>query len=164
MNFRKTAIVLTAFLMCAGIKTLPVKADNIRMCTVTMIGDADDSGSIGVTDIVKLQRFLLTKDKDLSMNADLNGDGVINVYDLVFMKRMLLGTYQPEDYTKFVINEVCPSNGTSLVSADGNSPDWIEIYNGSDTDIHLGGYGISDRTKKLFKYTFPSDTVIKAGE
>ena len=164
MKTQKIIAVLASISMCIGIHTLSANAANIRMSQITMIGDANNSGSIEVADIIKLQKYLLTKDKSVSMNADLNGDGIINVFDLVLMKRVVLGTYQPEDYTKLIINEVCASNGASLVSADGSSPDWIEIYNGSETDIHLGGYGLSDGTKKLFKYTFPSDTIIKAGE
>lgn len=150
-------------MLFAGVQALPASAAGIRMSTVTMIGDANNNGSIEIADAVSLRRFLLVQDKDISANADLNGDGRIDVFDLVFMKQMLIGTYHPEDYTKLVINEICASNGESLISADGSSPDWIEIYNGSDTDIHLDGYGLSDGTKKLFKYTFPTGTVIRAG-
>ncbi len=66
--------------------------------------------------------------------------------------------------SKLVINEVCVSNKTGLKSGDGSFPDWIEIYNGYETDIPLDGYGLSDGTKNPMKFTFPVGTVIKAGE
>lgn len=164
MKFRKTAIFTACLLMCSSVNMLTSKADDVRMCEVTLIGDANDSGEVEVADLVKLSQYIMSADKEISMNADLNGDGSIDAFDMVLMRKMLLGNYIPEDYTKLTVNEICASNKKCLTSADGSAPDWVEIYNGSDTDINLGGYGISDGTKKMFKYAFPDDTIIKAGE
>ncbi len=61
-----------------------------------------------------------------------------------------------------VINEVCADNDESLTDSDGDSPDWIEIYNPTSKAINLEGVGISDSKKKPFKWTLP-DVTIKAG-
>ena len=58
------------------------------------------------------------------------------------------------------INEVAPKNGSDQDIA-GDTYDWIELYNTSDTDFDLGGCYISDSAKKRFKYQFPS---VDAGE
>ncbi|MEL1233027.1 MAG: CotH kinase family protein, partial [Candidatus Neomarinimicrobiota bacterium] len=54
------------------------------------------------------------------------------------------------------INEVVSSNGDSFYDEDGDTPDWIEIYNPSDELINLFGYGITDDVNDLSKWTFPS--------
>ena len=54
------------------------------------------------------------------------------------------------------INEVVSSNGDSFYDEDGDTPDWIEIYNSSDELINLSGYGITDDVNDLSKWTFPS--------
>lgn len=57
------------------------------------------------------------------------------------------------------INEICASNQTTLADEDGEYSDWIEIYNSGSTAIDLTGYGLSDRSGKPMKWTFPSVTI-----
>ncbi len=59
------------------------------------------------------------------------------------------------------INEFMASNGDSLKDANGDSPDWIELYNTSDEDINLKGLCLSDGKKTLDKFVFP-DWVLPA--
>ena len=55
---------------------------------------------------------------------------------------------------KLIINEIMSSNGGSYSNEDGYICDWIEIYNGSNDNINLKNYGLSDKTKKI-KWVFP---------
>ena len=58
----------------------------------TLLGDADGSGGVGVRDAIALCRFLhkLSVPETFdSLNADMNGDGVLNVVDLVLLRRYL---------------------------------------------------------------------------
>jgi len=48
------------------------------------------------------------------------------------------------------------SNSTTLYDDLGNSPDWIELYNGNDTEFDLTGFGLSDNINDPFKWVFPS--------
>lgn len=64
-----------------------------------------------------------------------------------------------EKYNKLVINEYMSSNG-SIISEDGETYDWVEIYNGNNHDINLKGYGLSDENDKL-KWVFPDITIEK---
>ena len=60
---------------------------------------------------------------------------------------------------KLVINEVMTSNKGAYNDPDGNSYDWIELYNGSAKDIDLSGYGLSDADSGSTKWIFPSVTI-----
>lgn len=61
-----------------------------------------------------------------------------------------------------VINEVQSSNDATCIDEIGESSDWIELYNNGTEDVDLSGWGLSDNMSKLFKWTFPEGTVIKA--
>ena len=52
------------------------------------------------------------------------------------------------------INEVQSSNGLTIEDEDGDTPDWIELYNATDAAIPLAGWGLSDSAKKPFKWVF----------
>lgn len=54
------------------------------------------------------------------------------------------------------INEFMASNGDTLTDQNGESPDWIELYNTSDQDVDLKGLCLSDGKKNLEKFVFPS--------
>ncbi len=59
-----------------------------------------------------------------------------------------------------VINEVCAENDRSLRDQDGDTPDWLELYNNSSDPADLSGWGLSDNAAQPLKWTFPSGTVI----
>ena len=61
------------------------------------------------------------------------------------------------------INEVCPKN-TTYPAPDGGLYDWIELYNSSGSSVDISGWGLSDKDTKPYRYTFPSGTVIGAGQ
>ena len=50
-----------------------------------------------------------------------------------------------------VINEVMSSNGSTIYDEDGDTPDWIEIYNSETVGIDLSGYGINDKPTEPYK-------------
>lgn len=157
---KRFAAAVAALLLCISV---PAAAADVRMCEVTLLGDADNNGEVSVADVVLLNKYLLTLEEHCSINADLSGDGILNAFDLALLKAMVFGNYVPADYTGLRINEICTSNKSCYQDAAGNYPDWVELYNGSATDIDLTGYGLSDGQKNLFKYTFPEGTMIPAG-
>ncbi|MEE5992093.1 MAG: RICIN domain-containing protein [Oscillospiraceae bacterium] len=72
--------------------TTPAPATTTTPTTAKPIGDADANGKVEVADIVKLQRYISKKDtmtKEQFENADVNGDGKVNVIDLALLKQML---------------------------------------------------------------------------
>ncbi|MDZ7332890.1 MAG: CotH kinase family protein [candidate division KSB1 bacterium] len=55
-----------------------------------------------------------------------------------------------------VINEVMASNGATIRDEDGDTPDWIELYNRGQQPIDLNGFGLSDDATAPYKWTFPA--------
>ena len=60
------------------------------------------------------------------------------------------------------INEFMASNATTLCDSFGSYSDWIELYNSTDTDMDISGFGISDNLSQPMKYRFPDGTTIAA--
>ncbi len=92
---------------------------------------------------------------------------VISIILTIFMLAGLMsgcGSLFGSGDKTLVINEVVTSNKTTLTDGDGDSSDWIEIYNCSDKDIDIGGYYLSDSLYDAAKWQFPQGIKIKAGE
>ncbi len=67
----------------------PVVVNSIGLFNKTK-GDINGDGSVEISDIVLLQKYLLGGES-ISLSADLNEDGSIDVYDMVLMRKMLVG-------------------------------------------------------------------------
>ena len=63
---------------------------------------------------------------------------------------------------KLVINELSNNNTGSVSDSEGNIYDWVELYNGTDEDINLYGYSLSDDNNKI-KWSF-NEQIIKSKE
>ncbi len=61
------------------------------------------------------------------------------------------------------INELMSSNKDMLFDEDGDSPDWIELYNYGNSPVNLADYYISDSNSDLFKWHLP-DVVLQENE
>lgn len=61
-----------------------------------------------------------------------------------------------------IINEIMPSNRSSLIDEDGERVDWIELYNTTDRAISLDNYALSDRENKPLRWRFPAGASIPA--
>ncbi len=63
-------------------------------------------------------------------------------------------------YTQnLVINEIQTLNIETIFDEDGDSPDWIEIYNGSNSSINLLGFALSDDPGQPMKWIFPEQEI-----
>ena len=54
------------------------------------------------------------------------------------------------------LNEIVSSNATIIKDEDGDYPDWIEIFNNSDSNISIDGFSLSDDLNEIDKWTFPA--------
>ena len=69
---------------------------------------------------------------------------------------------KPTGLPKF--SEVMTSNRTAYLHPAYGSVDWVEIYNPTDADIDLSGYGFTNDLKHhQFRYRFPEGTILKPG-
>ena len=70
---------------------------------------------------------------------------------------------EPADDSPIIINEVMPSNATTLAAANGQYYDYIELYNRSSETVSLSGWYLSDDANNVRKWCFP-DVSLGAGE
>jgi len=95
--------------------------------------------------------------------------GIAVVILLLFFNGLVINKKQKEEslqdqdieINKLVINEILTSNKGVFVDEFGDSYDYIELYNGTNKDINLLNYGLSDREDGKIKWLFP-DVLIKS--
>jgi hypothetical protein len=63
-----------------------------------------------------------------------------------------------------VISELMARNSTTLLDGNGESSDWIEVYNPTDTSVNLGGWYLTDSASNLTMWQFPEGVKIESGE
>ncbi len=61
-----------------------------------------------------------------------------------------------------VINEVLALN-SSLAEADGRTPDWIELYNGTTNTVDLSDHSLSDDPQQARRFVFPAGAQMAPG-
>lgn len=66
----------------------------------------------------------------------------------------LIGMRREASGRALCINEFIANSSIVYEGADGESGEWIELYNGSGERIDLTGYGLSDDPDEPYKYTF----------
>lgn len=64
---------------------------------------------------------------------------------------------------EITINEVCAKN-TTYQGPGGGYYDWVELYNSSGSSVDISGWGFTDKEDQPYRFTFPSGTVVGAGQ
>lgn len=59
-----------------------------------------------------------------------------------------------------ILSEFMASNNSTLASATGEYPDWIELHNGSEVAVDLTGWYLTDNPDNLRKWRFPATQAI----
>ncbi|MEM9825989.1 MAG: lamin tail domain-containing protein [Planctomycetota bacterium] len=63
-----------------------------------------------------------------------------------------------------IISEVASSVAASLDDEDGDSSDWIEIFNAGNESLDLGGWALTDDPTEPDQWRFPATTTLGPGE
>ena len=71
------------------------------------------------------------------------------------------GKIETESLGLIQINEVMTSNKGSVPDETGDFPDWIEVYNNTDSQLDISGFGLTDDFISAAKWTFPEGSVIQ---
>ena len=71
-----------------------------------------------------------------------------NIYILAYAFLIIISTNL---FAQIYINEIMSSNTNTIYSTDGDTPDWIELYNAGSESINLFGYGLSDDIEDFLK-------------
>jgi hypothetical protein len=87
---------------------------------------------------------------------------VLSLCLLVGSGQMIARANHPEAGA-LVLNEFLASNGGGLTDEDGDSSDWIEIYNRSASPVNLAGWALTDDPEQPQKWMFP-DMTLGAGD
>ena len=58
-----------------------------------------------------------------------------------------------------VFNEIMSSNQITITDEDGDTPDWIELYNTGTEQVDLSGFGLSDDTLNIQKWILESVSI-----
>ena len=61
------------------------------------------------------------------------------------------------------INEFVPTNLSGLQDEDATEQDWIELFNAGSASVVLNGWGLSNDSANLFKWTFPNVSIPAGG-
>jgi hypothetical protein len=124
---------------------------------LTLFGDVNFDGAVSVSDAVQLKSYLLGNIQELGniKNADLLNDGIIDVFDMVYLKKQLVAENKPVG-TKLSIKVVDMMSGEPLEFADISLAEMNGdiLYNIGDT-VNTNGedvnyYGLPD--DKDYKY------------
>src|SRR5438093_163751 len=62
-----------------------------------------------------------------------------------------------------IITEFLADNSGGLLDEDGDSPDWIELYNTATATVNLNGWYLTDETNNLTKWSFPATNMPPGG-
>jgi hypothetical protein len=73
---------------------------------------------------------------------------------------MPVSSNQTIDLSYLFINEFMADNGVTVAGPDGNSPDWIEIFNAGNKTIDLNGMYLTDDLTDPTCWQFPEGTTI----
>ena len=84
------SIETTAPIKTTTVTTMEEPIVTTTTTETTLKGDVNGNGIVDVADAVAVQKFLSVKQSNISDNADINKDGLINVFDLCILKRIIL--------------------------------------------------------------------------
>jgi hypothetical protein len=128
----------------------------------------------GLMDEVRIYSQAMAEDEVLRIyktgsaavhTPDFTADNKADIQDFVF----LAGAWLTEE-PAVVISEFLASNGAvnppdaskgQIRDGDGDSSDWIELYNQTDSTIDLGGWGLTDKQSTPLKWRFPAGTLLQ---
>ena len=68
------------------------------------------------------------------------------------------------NHSDLVINEFMADNGITIASPDGDSPDWIELFNTGSSTIDLSGMYLTDDLSDPTRWQFPDGTSLGSKE
>ena len=119
---------------------------------LTLFGDVNFDGSLGISDAVQLNRYLLGRINEVGniKNADLLADGVIDIFDMVYLRKQLIAENKPVG-TKLSVKVVDMMSGEPLENADI----WLSEMNGNY--LYDIGDTISTNGEEVNYYGLPDD-------
>ncbi|RYD73029.1 MAG: hypothetical protein EOP84_22185, partial [Verrucomicrobiaceae bacterium] len=101
---------------------------------------------------------------DASGELLISGRSVVNTPN-VFLNALrvsLLAAPQVVDFGHPILSEFMADNSSGITDEDGDTSDWIEIWNTTPSFLDLSGWHLTDNPLVPAKWTFPSGVVLPA--
>lgn len=114
-------------------------------------GDANEDGAVDLSDFANLAAAWLGYDD----SADFNASNHVDNEDLRILASSFLTPLQRQDSNAIDITEFMADNQQTLLDEDGDTPDWIEVFNGDDVPVNLYDWCLTDDPADLTKWRFP---------
>jgi hypothetical protein len=89
--------------------------------------------------------------------------GFIRKFSLIFASATILGFPVTTALAAPVIVEFMASNDKSLYDEDGESSDWMEIFNPDQAPTDISGWFLTNDSGELDKWQLPADTILPPG-
>ena len=122
-------------------------------------GDLTGDCRVNLMDLLIVADNWLQEDTSI---GDLSDDGKVNLDDLA----VLLANWNNEGKLSIVISEfsavnksTLPLSAGELLDEDGDSSDWVEIHNMTDSTVNMAGWYLSSNKKDLKGWEFPEVTI-----
>ena len=143
-----------------------LKLDNLPW-SGSYFGDMDNLAEAKVLDTFKNQYEFSHWESKMGNNISPN-DTLQEVTYRLSMPDTLIAHYKLLSTTvaneNIVINEFMASNDLTVLDQDGESEDWIELYNKGNDAVDISGYFLSDNAQNIAKYVIPDNTIMAADD
>lgn len=117
--------ILSAMLESAGISGYTPSTP-----TTNLAGDANGDGKVDSADVKHLQDYLHKRTTSISINADMNKDSKINIFDLCLLK-------------KAILNPGSVSVPENLCASEDNWNSWVDTSEGAEGEMNYTDNGVT---------------------
>ena len=150
---------------------------NTSAVTSMKLGEYDSTEKVfeGLIDDVRIydrvlsmqEIWLLTTTATIHYDcADMNMDGTVNLLDAAKLSQEWNKADPPIIINEFLADNESksPLEAGEILDGNGESSDWIELYNSSAQAIDIGGWYLTDDDDLKTQWQFPTRTVLQPGE
>ncbi|MDA7881326.1 lamin tail domain-containing protein [Akkermansiaceae bacterium] len=142
-----------------GGQTLNITGTNITGAQASSFSITSSPASIAPlgSDTITIQLDPMGNDGIFSAQLEITSNDALNSTTIVNLNA-LVGDAIPNSGVR--INEFMASNSSTLNDGDGNSSDWIELYNAGPGPVDLSGWTLTDTSSNLNMWEFPGGTTL----
>jgi hypothetical protein len=99
------------------------------------------------------------------LKSDIDGIGGVDMSDFAIISKNWQDSASPVIISEFMASNSSeiPLGEGDILDEDGNSSDWIEIYNRSEVTVDMTGWYLTDSADVPNMWQFPADLVLAPG-
>ena len=131
------------------------------------MGDLNSDGCVDLGDLGVLgDQWLVSTCVSSDCEADLDDSNSVNATDFALMAANWNARETTVVISEFMASNgsVAPLEGGELLDEDGESSDWIELYNTSTSTADIGGWYLTDSPNDTAKWRIPDGIELGPGK